>query len=290
MDVRAARRPGRAAGGLTGRRDRRPVARAPARRVGWCGAVADPRLGPCGPVRRATSTTRPGAGLRQGAPARPPDRRRRSGERLGDATSLVNVGAGAGSYEPPDSPSRRRALGGHACPTPGHLARPWTRSPRTCPSAMTLRRRPGPFTVHQWPDLARGLVELRRVARGPVVVLTLDPVPLRLLAAGLRPRAHRAGGRRMPPIDLSATCWAAVSSSNPSPSGGLHRRVRRSLLRSARGLLDDRVRRCSRRGLHRAAVPRPAAWPPSGRPWTTARGTAGTGTCGPCPSTPAPSA
>ena len=29
-------------------------------------------------------------------------------------------------------------------------------------------------TIHQWPDLDRGLRELRRVARGPVVVLTFD--------------------------------------------------------------------------------------------------------------------
>jgi len=29
-------------------------------------------------------------------------------------------------------------------------------------------------TVHQWPDLAQGLRELRRVTRGPIVVLTFD--------------------------------------------------------------------------------------------------------------------
>ena len=29
-------------------------------------------------------------------------------------------------------------------------------------------------TVHQWPDLAKGLQELRRVTRGPIVVLTFD--------------------------------------------------------------------------------------------------------------------
>ena len=31
------------------------------------------------------------------------------------------------------------------------------------------------FTVHQWPDLDSGLAELRRVTRGPVVVMTCDP-------------------------------------------------------------------------------------------------------------------
>ena len=31
------------------------------------------------------------------------------------------------------------------------------------------------FTVHQWADLDRGLAEMRRVTRGPVLVLTCDP-------------------------------------------------------------------------------------------------------------------
>jgi SAM-dependent methyltransferase len=31
------------------------------------------------------------------------------------------------------------------------------------------------FTVHQWPNLAKGLSEMRRVTKGPVVVMTGDP-------------------------------------------------------------------------------------------------------------------
>ena len=34
-------------------------------------------------------------------------------------------------------------------------------------------------TVHQWSDVDRGLRELRRVSRGPVVVLTFDAPALR---------------------------------------------------------------------------------------------------------------
>lgn len=34
------------------------------------------------------------------------------------------------------------------------------------------------FTVHQWPDLAAGLAEVRRVTRGPVLLLTCDPAAL----------------------------------------------------------------------------------------------------------------
>jgi SAM-dependent methyltransferase len=35
------------------------------------------------------------------------------------------------------------------------------------------------LTVHHWPDLDRGLGELRRVARGRIVLVTFDPRPLR---------------------------------------------------------------------------------------------------------------
>ena len=35
------------------------------------------------------------------------------------------------------------------------------------------------MTVHQWSDVDRGLREMRRVSRGPVVVLTLDAQALR---------------------------------------------------------------------------------------------------------------
>ena len=34
------------------------------------------------------------------------------------------------------------------------------------------------FSVHQWPDLRAGLAEMRRVTRGPVLVLTCDPEAL----------------------------------------------------------------------------------------------------------------
>ena len=31
------------------------------------------------------------------------------------------------------------------------------------------------FSLHEWDDLERGLAEVRRVTRGPIVVLTFDP-------------------------------------------------------------------------------------------------------------------
>lgn len=34
------------------------------------------------------------------------------------------------------------------------------------------------FTVHQWSDLEAGLVEMRRVTRGPILILSCDPTEL----------------------------------------------------------------------------------------------------------------
>jgi ubiquinone/menaquinone biosynthesis C-methylase UbiE len=31
------------------------------------------------------------------------------------------------------------------------------------------------FSVHQWPDVEAGLAEMRRVTRGPVLILSADP-------------------------------------------------------------------------------------------------------------------
>jgi hypothetical protein len=57
------------------------------------------------------------------------------------------------------------------------------------------------FSVHQWPDLAKGLGEMRRVTRGPVVVMTGDPNALdRFWLADYAPEAIAAEARRYPPL------------------------------------------------------------------------------------------
>lgn len=96
---------------------------------------------------------------------------------LGPAQTILNVGAGAGAYEPA-----------------GRLITALE------PSAQMIRQRPAsaalavqgtaeylPFddnafdaamaslTVHHWSDKAKGLTEMRRVARDRVVILTYDP-------------------------------------------------------------------------------------------------------------------
>ncbi|MEV6349657.1 class I SAM-dependent methyltransferase [Actinoplanes sp. NPDC051851] len=127
---------------------------------------------------------------------------------LGDARTVLNVGAGAGSYEPADryvvavEPSARM-----------RAQRPPDAVPALDATAEHLPFDDGGFdaamatvTVHQWPDAARGLAELRRVTRGPVAVLTFDGDALdRFWLAGYVPELIAAERRRFPAIaDIAA--------------------------------------------------------------------------------------
>jgi SAM-dependent methyltransferase len=98
-------------------------------------------------------------------------------EALGGARTVVNVGAGAGSYEPRD----RRVIAIEpsdvmAAQRPRELAPAIRATAATLPlrdrdvdAAMAI------LTVHHWDaEQERGVRELRRVARGPVVILTFD--------------------------------------------------------------------------------------------------------------------
>jgi len=110
---------------------------------------------------------------------RQPDPRiaQRVWDALGDALTVLNVGAGAGSYEPTD----RRVTAVEPSATmrgqrPASLATAVDAVAEQLPfgddafdASMTT------FSVHQWQDLEAGLAEMRRVTRGPVVILTCDP-------------------------------------------------------------------------------------------------------------------
>src|SRR5688500_9111180 len=90
---------------------------------------------------------------------------------LGPAKTILNVGAGAGSYEPEDrqvtavepslemirqrGPTAARAIQAHAENLPFDND--------SFDASLAI------LTVHHWADKERGLKEMRRVTRGPVV-------------------------------------------------------------------------------------------------------------------------
>ncbi|MFK7841179.1 MAG: class I SAM-dependent methyltransferase [Sphingorhabdus sp.] len=96
---------------------------------------------------------------------------------LGDAKSVLNVGAGTGSYEPDDravtalEPSAemiRQRPPGSAKAYQG-CAEDMPFADDQFDAAMAV------LTVHHWSDFQAGLLEMRRVTKGPMVILTFDP-------------------------------------------------------------------------------------------------------------------
>lgn len=106
-----------------------------------------------------------------------PRLRERIGSALGESRSVVNVGAGAGSYEPRDrlviaiEPSEVMAAQRPAelAPAIRGTAASLPLRDQSVDAAMAI------LTVHHWDDqLEAGVRELRRVARGPVIIVTCD--------------------------------------------------------------------------------------------------------------------
>jgi SAM-dependent methyltransferase len=123
---------------------------------------------------------------------------------LGDASTVVNVGAGAGSYEPPDryvvavEPSAAMRAQ-RSTPAVVGVAEALPFDDDSFDAAMAT------ITIHQWPDLERGLGELRRVARGPVVILTFDgPAMLRFWLNEYVPEVFASESARDPGTDRVA--------------------------------------------------------------------------------------
>lgn len=97
---------------------------------------------------------------------------------LSDAESVLNVGAGAGSYEPPGKyvvavePSavmRAQRMRNNKVPAINAKADSLPFDDNSFDAVMAM------VTVHHWPDMDKGLKELRRVARKQVVVMSFDP-------------------------------------------------------------------------------------------------------------------
>ncbi|HEY1531001.1 MAG TPA: class I SAM-dependent methyltransferase [Galbitalea sp.] len=127
---------------------------------------------------------------------------------LGDARSVLNVGAGAGSYEPRDrdvtavepSAEMRAQRAPELATAIDATAEALPFDDGTFDAAMTT------FSVHQWGDLDAGLQEMRRVTRGPVLVLTSDPKLLsRSWLAEYAPETIAVEARRYPRLDRIAS-------------------------------------------------------------------------------------
>lgn len=128
-------------------------------------------------------------------------------EALGGARRIVNVGAGSGSYEPAD----RQVVAVEPSATM-RSQRPAPRAPAVDATAEALPFGTGLFdaamamvTIHQWPNPAGGLHEMRRVSTGPVVILTFDGDALdRFWLADYAPELIEAERRRYPSLDWIA--------------------------------------------------------------------------------------
>ena len=125
---------------------------------------------------------------------------------LGSARTVVNVGAGAGSYEPDDrhvialEPSDVMA----AQRPPGHVPAIRASAGRLPLRDDSVDAAMAMVTIHHWDEeQKRGVQELRRVARGPVVILTFDAtVSTRMwLFEDYLPEGAALDRQVMPPID-----------------------------------------------------------------------------------------
>ncbi len=141
---------------------------------------------------------------------------------LGDARTVLNVGAGAGSYEPDD----RWVLAVEPSATM-RAQRPPDSAPALAARAEALPFDDDAFdaamacvTIHHWESPHAGLAELRRVARGPVVVFTfeLDALPawqLEFLREGVAKERPR-----FPALDDIATALGGRTQIQRIPTPG----------------------------------------------------------------------
>ena len=123
---------------------------------------------------------------------------------LDSADTVLNVGAGTGSYEPLDrhvtavepSASMREQRAEHLSKAIDAMAEDLPFATGYFDASMAT------FSVHQWSDLEGGLAEMRRVTKGPVLILTCDPAALRdTWLFEYAPEMIDVEARRYPSID-----------------------------------------------------------------------------------------
>ena len=97
---------------------------------------------------------------------------------LEDAKTILNVGAGTGSYEPtdryvlavePSATMRAQRIKNIKVPAINANAENLPFDDNSFDASMAM------LTVHHWPDMDKGLKELRRVTKNQILVMTFDP-------------------------------------------------------------------------------------------------------------------
>ena len=125
---------------------------------------------------------------------------------LGDAQTVLNVGAGAGSYEPEDrwvlavepSATMRAQRPAGAAPVIDARAEALPLDDDAVDAAMAC------VTIHHWDSAAKGLAELRRVARDTVIVFTFELEALPAWQHDYLAELLVAEGPRFPALDTIA--------------------------------------------------------------------------------------
>lgn len=126
-------------------------------------------------------------------------------EALGAAATILNVGAGTGSYEPlnrlviavePSVTMRQQRISAGKSPAINASAELLPFDDNSFDAAMAI------ITIHHWKNLKKGISEMRRVTKGPVVILTFDPNALhRGWLASCFPELVAVEAKRYPPLN-----------------------------------------------------------------------------------------
>ena len=124
---------------------------------------------------------------------------------LQDAETGLNVGAGAGSYEPdgkyvvavePSAVMRSQRAKNGKVPAINAKADQLPFDDNAFDASMAM------VTIHHWPDIEKGLQELRRVTKNQVVLMTFDPDALdKFWNATYFPELIEVERQRYPKID-----------------------------------------------------------------------------------------
>ena len=160
---------------------------------------------------------------------------------------MINVGAGTGAYEPadrwvlavePSATMRAQRPAGAAPALAGHAeALPFDDD--CFDAAMAC------VTIHHWTSPAAGLAELRRVARGPVVVFTFDLDGLPAWQHELLAEVLVIERPRFPALDAVAAALGGNTRIEAIPTpGDCADGFAEAFWRRPEALLDPAVRAC----------------------------------------------